>query len=36
VKSALITGAEKQTDPLLRSVLVTALRQYEAGADLLD
>lgn len=33
VKTGLITGAEKQTDPMLRSVLVTALRQYEASTE---
>ena len=32
VKAGLISGAEKQADPMLRSVLVTALRQYEAAA----
>ena len=32
LKAGLIAGAEKQTDPLLRNVLVTSLRQYEASA----
>lgn len=32
LKAGLIAGAEKQTDPLLRDVLITSLRQYEAAA----